>query len=414
MCLPTCPTYAMTRMEKNSPRGRIALMRAIADEELDVTKAFGDEMYFCLGCLACTTACPAGVDYTQLFEMARAEAERKGVLEAPKRNFVRWISLRVIFTRPRLLHLIGRLLWLYQAAGLQTLVRKLRLTQILPKNLRELEPLTPTVRRYFSQQLIAPVEKPPERKYRVGLLTGCVQDLTFSDINRDTADVLLENNCEVVTPRLQPCCGSLHGHNGEWELAKELARRNIDKFDLDSLDAIVTNAAGCGSHLKHYDRLLEDDADYAGKARQWSAKLKDISEWLAEIGIRPPGGEAEPQVVTYHEACHLCHGQQITKQPRTLLESIPGLELRELGESAWCCGSAGVYNITQPEAAMQLLDRKMTHVCETKAEIVATANPGCMIQIQSGLRNEKVSMRVEHPVSLLARAYRAERKPSAR
>lgn len=410
MCLPTCPTYALTGLERNSPRGRIALMRAIADEELDVTKPFGEEMYFCLGCLACTTACPAGVDYAELFEMARAEAERKGVLETPKRNFIRWTSIRVIFTRPRLLHFIGRLLWLYQASGVQAMVRKLGLTRMLPKNLRELEPLTPSVRRHFSQQLIAPVEKPGEKKYRVGLLTGCVQDLTFSDINRDTADVLLANGCEVVTPRLQPCCGSLHGHNGEWELAKDLARRNIDKFDLDSLDAIITNAAGCGSHLKHYDRLLEGDPAYAEKARQWSAKLRDISEWLVEIGIRPPRGEPEPQVVTYHEACHLCHGQQITKQPRSLLKSIPGLELRELGESTWCCGSAGVYNITQPEAAQQLLDRKMLHVTEAKAETVATANPGCMIQLQSGVRARNLETRVEHPVTLLARAYRAEEK----
>lgn len=409
MCLPTCPTYALTGMEKNSPRGRISLMRAIADEELDVTKAFGEEMYFCLGCLACTTACPAGVDYTQLFEMARAEAERQGVLEAPKRNFVRWVALRVIFTRPKLLHFLGRFLWLYQATGLQSAVRTLRLTQILPRNLRELEPLTPTVRRHFSQDVIGSVETPKERKYRVGLLTGCVQDLTYSDINRDTADVLLANGCEVVTPRLQPCCGSLHGHNGEWELAKDLARRNIDKFDLDSLDAIITNAAGCGSHLKHYDRLLAGDPNYEERARQWSKKLRDISEFLDEIGIRPPRGEANPQVVTYHEACHLCHGQQITKQPRSLLKSIPGLELRELGESTWCCGSAGVYNITQPETAQKLLDRKMGHVAATEAEVVATGNPGCMIQIQSGIGARNLPMRVEHPITLLARAYRAER-----
>lgn len=409
MCLPTCPTYALTGMEKNSPRGRIALMRSIADEELDVTKAFGDEMYFCLGCLACTTACPAGVDYTQLFEMARAEAERQGALESPKRNFVRWISLQVIFTRPRLLHLVGRLLWIYQATGLQSAVRKLKLTRLLPKSLRELEPMTPAVRRHFSQQIISAVESPKSKKFRVGLLTGCVQDLTFSDINRDTADVLLANNCEVVTPRLQPCCGSLHGHNGEWELAKDLARRNIDKFDLENLDAIITNAAGCGSHLKHYDRLLEGDPHYAEKAKVWSEKLRDISEWLVEIGARPPEAKLESQVVTYHEACHLCHGQKITKQPRALLKSIPGLELRELGESTWCCGSAGVYNITQPEAARQLLERKMSNVIKTGAEVIATANPGCMIQVQMGVREKGLPMKVEHPITLLARAYRAEK-----
>ncbi len=411
MCLPTCPTYVLTGKERNSPRGRIALMRSVADDELDITRAFAEEMYFCLGCLACTTACPAGVDYTRLFEMARAEAERQGVLDSPKRNFVRWIALKVIFTRPKWLHALGRLLRLYQATGMQTAVRKIGLTRLLPRSLRELEPMTPEVRKRFSQEIIAPVETPPdEKKYRVGLLTGCVQDLTFSDINRDTADVLLANGCEVVTPRLQPCCGSLHGHNGEWALAKELARRNIDKFDLDSLDAVITNAAGCGSHLKHYDRLLEDDPAYAEKARQWSRKIRDISEWLDEIGVRPPRTEGKHQAVTYHEACHLCHGQQITRQPRALLASIPGLELHELEESTWCCGSAGVYNITQPETARKLLDRKMGHLAATNAEVVATGNPGCMIQLQSGMRSTGLRMRVEHPVSLLARAYREERR----
>lgn len=415
MCLPTCPTYDMTGMEKNSPRGRIALMRSVADGELDITKAFGDEMYFCLGCLACVTACPAGVDYTQLFEMARAEAERQGVLESPKRNFVRWISLQVIFTRPRLLHAVGRMLWAYQALGLQRAFRKLKLTRLLPPSVRELEPLTPDVRRHFSQEIIDPVESPEkkEKKYRVGLLTGCVQDLTFSDINRDTADVLLANGCEVVTPRWQPCCGSLHGHNGEWELAKDLARRNINKFDLENLDAIITNAAGCGSHLKHYNRLLAEDSEYAEKAKQWSAKLRDINEWLVEIGIRTPEADLKPQTVTYHEACHLCHGQQITAQPRKLLTSIPGLELRELKESTWCCGSAGVYNITQPEAAGKLLDRKMQHVLRTGAQILATANPGCMIQVKSGISKSGVKMEVEHPVTLLARAYREEPREKA-
>lgn len=409
MCLPSCPTYAITGREKNSPRGRIALMRSIADDELEVTKAFAQEMYFCLGCLACTTACPAGVDYAQLFEMARAEAERKGVLRRPKRNLLRWLSLRVIFMRPRLLHLLGRGLWAYQATGLQTAVRTLKLTRILPQALRELEPLTPSVRGRFSQQLIRPVERPAaDRKHRVGLLTGCVQDLVFPGINRDTADVLLANGCEVVTPRWQPCCGSLHGHNGEWESARALARRTIDQFDLDGLDAIITNAAGCGSHLKHYDRLLENDPVYATKAKQWSKKVRDISEWLVEAGIRTPEGESPPEKVTYHEACHLCHGQQITKQPRQVLQQVPGVELRELQESTWCCGSAGVYNITQPETARQLLERKMNHVAATGAEVVATANPGCLIQIQAGIRSEKLSIRVEHPVSLLARAYRNE------
>ncbi len=208
MCLPTCPTYDATKLERHGPRGRISLMRALADGELQLTKAFGEEMYYCLGCLACMSACPAGVNYAEMFEAARADIEAAGLLDNPKRNFVRWFTVKFIFTRPRLLRLLGRCLYLYQALGLQTLFRKLRLTVLLPQSLRELEPLTPTVRRHFSDALIREVETPAQRRYRVGLLTGCVQDLIYSEINRDTADVLLAHDCEVYTPRLQHCCGS--------------------------------------------------------------------------------------------------------------------------------------------------------------------------------------------------------------
>ncbi len=216
MCLPTCPTYDATKLERHSPRGRIALMKNVAEGRLDVTEAFGDEMYFCLGCLACETACPAGVDYTRMFEEARADIERSGILNTEKRSFIRSVTLRGIFTRPWLLRLIGRVLRIYQASGMEALVRKYGLTRMLPKNLRELEPLTPRIRPDFSDDLIAEIETPElGARKRVGMLTGCVQDLTYSNVNRDTVDVLLANGCEVVTPRMQHCCGSLHGHNGE-------------------------------------------------------------------------------------------------------------------------------------------------------------------------------------------------------
>ncbi len=253
MCLPTCPTYDATKVERNSPRGRIALMRAIADERLEPTRIFGEEMYFCLGCLACETACPAGVKYSQLFEAAREEAEAAGVLRNPRRNVIRSLILRGLFTRPRLLRFAGRLLWFYRACGAQNLLRLLQLSKLLPYRYRELERMTPAARSKFSAQLIEPVERPRGRiTYRVGLLTGCVQDIVFSDINRDTVDVLLANGCEVHTPPVQYCCGSLHAHNGEVEVARDLARRQMDAFDLDALDAIITNAAGCGSHLKSF------------------------------------------------------------------------------------------------------------------------------------------------------------------
>ncbi|MFZ4682307.1 MAG: (Fe-S)-binding protein, partial [Terrimicrobiaceae bacterium] len=240
MCLPTCPTYDDTKVERNSPRGRIALMRAIADGKLEVTEAFADEMYFCLGCLACETACPAGVNYTELFETARADAERSGVLKSPKRDAIRLSILKGLFTRPRLLRFVGRLLWLYRASGAQLVFRALQLNRLLPFRFRELERMTPRAEAKFSHQLIRPLERPDGAvKYRVGLLTGCVQDIVFSQINRDTAEVLLANGCEIFTPAVQYCCGSLHAHNGEVETARELARKQLDAFDLNALDAIV-------------------------------------------------------------------------------------------------------------------------------------------------------------------------------
>jgi glycolate oxidase iron-sulfur subunit len=235
-----------------------------------------------------------------------------------------------------------------------------------------------------------------------------VQDLIYSDVNRDTADVLLANGCTVVTPRSQACCGSLHAHNGEYEMAKGYARRLLDHFDFDNLDAIITNAAGCGSHLKHFDRLLKDDPQYAAKAAQWSEKLKDISEWLVEIDFRAPEKTGTQARVTYHDACHLCHGQKITVQPRELLAKIPGLDVKPLAESMWCCGSAGIYNLIQPEMADKLLQRKLDHIAATGATVVATGNPGCLLQIQNGLRARGTPVECVHPVSLLAKAYRAD------
>ena len=406
MCLPTCPTYVETKVEKNSPRGRIALMRVIADGNLEATKAFEDEMYFCLGCLACETACPAGVDYTQLFEMARAEVERTQGPGSPARRLFRWLLLDGLFRWQGLLRMAGRVLWLYRKSGLQWLVRA-TILRVMPKNIRALERKTPVVRSEFSPELIAPRENAPgAAKHRVGLLTGCVQDLIYSDVNRDTADVLLANGCDVVTPPHQGCCGSLHAHNGEYESAKGFARRLIDQFKLDEVDAIITNAAGCGSHLKHFDRLLADDPRYAARARTWSEKVRDISEWLVEIGIEAPQGSLGGRKITYHDACHLCHGQKITAQPRELLAAIPGVNVAPLVESMWCCGSAGIYNLIQPEMAEKLLQRKLDHIAATGAEIVATGNPGCLLQIQNGLAARGRKVEVAHPVTLLARAYR--------
>jgi glycolate oxidase iron-sulfur subunit len=408
LCLPTCPTYTATKLERNSPRGRIALARAIADGRLELTSAFGEEMYFCLGCLACMTACPAGVNYAEIFEHARAAAEEKRVLQSPLRALIRWFTIKWLFMDLRRLLWAGRFLRWYQGLGMQALVRKSGVLKLMPKRLQELEAMTPTIPKRFSADLIPPVSSSQGKpRYRVAMLTGCAQDLIFSDINRDTVDVLVRNGCQVITPSNQSCCGSLHGHNGEHELARTLARRQIDQFPPDEFDAIISNAGGCGSHLKHYAQLLADDPRYADRARQWDAKLKDVHEWLATIGLEPIRDTKAPAIkVTYHESCHLCHGQKITRQPRQLLRTIPNLKLIELPESNWCCGSAGIYNITQPEMANRLLERKMNHIRSTGAEIVANGNSGCLLQLINGARIHQVPVRIAHPVTLLAEAYR--------
>lgn len=411
LCLPTCPTYELTKLEKHSPRGRISLMRAIADDELDVSKSFADEMYYCLGCLACMTACPAGVNYAELFEHARAEVESKQILKSPKRTMIRQFAIGWLFGDQRNLQFLGTLIRLYQQSGLQALVRGSGIMRLMPKRLRELEKMTPTIQPRFSNELLDRVTLPTkEKQYRVALLTGCAQDLIFSDVNLDTAEVLARNGCEVITPPEQNCCGSLHAHNGEWTLAQGMARQMIDLLPPDEYDAIITNAAGCGSHLKHYSGLLKDDPAYAAKAKEWDQKVKDIHEWLGVIGWDAP--EIRPETstkLTYHEACHLAHGQKITAQPRQILQSIPGVELVELPESNWCCGSAGIYNIVQPETADLLLQRKLDHVETTGASILATGNPGCLLQILNGARERGLRMEIRHPISLLAEAYRQEK-----
>lgn len=422
MCLPTCPTYDETHRERSSPRGRIRLMREAADGRLDVSATFAEEMSYCLGCLACQSACPAGVDYATLLESARGEVERRGVVSGPVRKFIRWATLSFMFRRPRALRAFGRALWLYQRLGIQSAVRKFGLTRLLPSRLRRLEAMTPTVLPPFSHRLIAERESPPATpKHRVLLLTGCVNDLLYARVNRATADVLLANGCEVVTPRNQFCCGSLHAHNGELELARDLARRSLDLFgDLSRYDAIISNAGGCGSHLKRYGELLLEDAKYRERAHAWDAKVRDVCEWLVATGFRTAGtgrpgspGDDEGDVtlrVTYDASCHLLHGQKVAAPPLDVLRSLPGVELVPLQEADWCCGSAGVYSLTQPEQSAKLLSRKLDRIAATGAAVLATGNPGCLLQIEQGARRDRrlERLRVCHPVELLAEAYQRE------
>jgi glycolate oxidase iron-sulfur subunit len=411
MCLPTCPTYDTTRRERNSPRGRIALMRAIADGTLGVTHEFAEELSYCLGCLACQTACPAGVNYAEAFEAARSDIELSQAHPGLARKFWRALTLGFLFMQPRTLRGAARILGVYQRSGLESLVRRFGLIKLLPPSLRRLEPQTPRIASRFSNARIAAHEEPDgTARYRVALLTGCIQDLVFPDVNRDTADVLLANGCTVDTPPVQPCCGSLHAHNGDLDGARTLARRMIELFPPDRYDAIVSNAGGCGSHLRRYGPLLEDDPIYRDRAQQWDTKLRDVQEWLVEIGCRAPEAAPSPKpvTVTYHESCHLVHGQRVTRQPRALLGLIPGVSLVELPEATWCCGSAGIYAITQPEQAELLLRRKTAHIVSTAAQYVASANPGCQLQIARGLAAAGAGVQVVHPISLLAKAYRGE------
>jgi glycolate oxidase iron-sulfur subunit len=414
MCLPTCPTYDETKFERSSPRGRIRLMREVADGRLEATETFADEMSYCLGCLACQTACPAGVDYATLLEAGRGEVERRGVVGGLGRRLVRWLTLGVMFRRPWVLRAVGWALWLYQRLGLQWLVRKSGVMWLMPARLRRLEAMTPAVRPPFSRARIAEREAPAQRRRRVVLLTGCVQDLLYAHINRATADVLLSNGCEVVTPRLQFCCGSLHAHNGELEWAKELARANLDAIDFDGVDAVITNAGGCGSHLKKYGELLDADDRYRRRAHAWDEKVRDVHEWLAEIGVRTPTAKTENdpglKMVTYDASCHLMHEQRVVQEPLDLLRTIPGVRLVELKEADWCCGAAGVYSITQPEQSAKLLARKLDHIAATGADVVASGNTGCLLQLEQGMRRDPrlAHVRCCHPVELLAEAYRAE------
>ena len=409
LCLPTCPTYEATKVERHSPRGRISLMRAIADDHLEASKVFADEMYFCLGCLACMTACPAGVNYAELFENARAEVESRNLLSSPRRNMIRAFAIRWLFMDLDRLKLIGRVIRFYQQLGLQSLLRKSGVLKFLPKRLRWLEAMTPDIQRGFTEDLVSPVTPARgPRRYCVAMLAGCAQDLIFSDINRDTVEVLAHNGCEVFTPADQFCCGSLHAHNGELELARNLARKMIRQFPPARFDAIITNAGGCGSHLKHYRKLLKDDPAYSAEAEMWDRKVKDIHEWLSEIGIQKPAAPVPEQMVTYHESCHLAHGQKIIAQPREILKLIPGLTVVELPESNWCCGSAGVYNLVQPEMAGALLERKLAYIRSTGANTVVTGNPGCLLQLINGARQQGWNLRVTHAVSLLAEAYQTE------
>ncbi|GAC1665967.1 MAG: heterodisulfide reductase-related iron-sulfur binding cluster [Candidatus Acidiferrum sp.] len=400
-CLPVCPTYALWNEEMDSPRGRIYLMKLAAEGSAQMTEQWVSHFDSCLGCMACMTACPSGVDYGKLIEATRAQIERKY-----PRSFAEKVYRRLIFatfTRPDRLRWLRFPLLAYQKSGLQKLMRGTGLLKLLPERLRSMESLLPTLGPRARVAELTPAQG--RKRARVGLLLGCVQREFLSEVNAATVRVLAAEGCEVVAPAEQPCCGALLVHAGEEEAALALARKTIDVFERADVELVVTNAAGCGSNVKEYGHLLRDDARYAERAAAFSAKCKDVSEVLA--ALEPTATRQPLQLrVAFHDSCHLQHAQGVRLQPRALLAAIPGLELAEIPESAICCGSAGIYNLVQPEAANELGERKAKLIAPLKPDVVATGNPGCLLQMQASLTRQGEKIRVVHTVQLLDASIR--------
>ena len=400
-CLPTCPTYLLWGRETDSPRGRIALIKGGLAGETTITDQFVHHFDTCLGCMACVTACPSGVQYDKLLEATRPQIERQADRTLADRLFRRIIF--ALFPYPGRLRLAAVMLWAYQRLGLLRLVRASGLLHLLPARLRAMEAVLPVVslrRAWSTPPVRVPATGEPRR--RVGLLLGCVQRVFFEEVNAATVRVLAAEGCEVVIPRSQGCCGALMLHSGLEADAAEMARRFIDAFESEAVDVdtIVINAAGCGSTLKQYGHLLRDDPVYAERARALADKCQDITELLADLEPRAPRHPV-PLRVAYHDACHLRHAQGVSAEPRRVLQTIPDLEVCEIPEADICCGSAGVYNLLEPDTATELGDRKARHILTTGASAVVSSNPGCLLQLASRLDQTGTPMRTYHMVELV-------------
>jgi Fe-S oxidoreductase len=403
LCLNQCPTYRVLRLEPESPRGRIHLVKAAAEGRVELNERFKEHLYLCLLCRACETACPSGVQYGHIAETAR---EQLGPPGSPRMRAALNFAFTKLFPYPSRLKLLAGLLRLYQQTGLQRLLRPL-----LPKQLREMESMLPLIPERFFQPSANILPAIGERRAKVAMLNGCVMPLLFGDVSEATVRVLRRNGCEIVFPKAQTCCGALNTHNGESTAAKAMARQNIDAFLAVGVDAVIVNAAGCGAAMKEYGYLLRDEPAYAEKAQKFGSLVKDASEFLAGIGLVGKLGRLE-MTVTYQDPCHLAHGQRVRSQPRALLEAIPGLRLIEMQGSDRCCGSAGIYNTTHPTMSRALLAEKMQAIAETKAEAVVAPNPGCMLQLRYGAQHYGPDLAVHHLIDLLDESYaRAEVSP---
>ena len=398
-CLPTCPTYVLWGEEMDSPRGRLYLMQAGLEGE-PLSDSMVGHFDACLGCMACVTACPSGVRYDSLIEATRAQVERRH--RRPLRQRLLRTAVFALFPYPRRLRLLRGPLAAYRRSGLQGLVRRTGLLERAPA-LATMERLAPPVA--HRARLPDRVAARGPRRAVVGMLTGCVQGEFFPGVNAATARVLALEGCEVVIPRGQGCCGALSLHNGREAEARRFARRTIDAFEAAGVERVVVNSAGCGSAMKDYADLLADDPSYAGRARAFVERVRDVAEILHELGpvaVRHP----LPVTVAYHDACHLAHAQGVRAQPRALLAGIPGLELREVADPELCCGSAGIYNVLNPQAARDLGDRKAETVLATGAELLVTANPGCLMQVAAAVGRVGGQISLAHTVEVLDASLR--------
>jgi glycolate oxidase iron-sulfur subunit len=402
LCLNACPTYRELGVEMDSPRGRIYQMNQVANGA-PLTPSYIEHLDLCLACRGCETACPSGVPYGRLIEAARADIETRR-----RSSFFQRLAKTLVFERllpsRAALQVAGSVLYAYQTSGLQRLFRATGVTKLFGK-LGDIEALSPNAEVPFFYRNIGQTFPPiGELRFRVAFLAGCIANVAFARLNEATVRVLQRNGCQVVIPAAQNCCGALHVHAGLRNQARTLARNNIDAVLARDFDAIVTNAAGCGSTLKEYGELLEDDSLYRERAVEFASKMKDVTEFLASIELNRDMGALDCSV-TYQDSCHLAHGQRIKAAPRQLLRAIPGVEFREMRGADLCCGSAGIYNVAHTGLSMQILRSKMEHVARTESELVATANPGCMLQLAAGVRLFGSAQRVVHVVELLDQAY---------
>ncbi|MFC7063868.1 (Fe-S)-binding protein [Halobacillus seohaensis] len=407
MCLESCPTYLETGQEQHSPRGRVHLIKSVAEGKIELNEQFMDPVFQCLDCRACTTACPADVDVGGLIEEARGQVRQAIPLKGMK-GVIGKFFLRDLFPHRNRLNTISALLKFYQTSGLQTAVRKTGAIRIMPNHLADMESIMPKVKTSV-QKKYKDVEVIPakgEVKSTVSMLTGCIMDIMFSDINQSTINVLTHNGNEVLIPKNQTCCGALHIHAGDRKTGKKLAKQNIEAFK--DADKVVVNAAGCGCALKEYPELFKDETEWKEKAEAFAAKVEDISKHLYESGYEKPKSSLNKRI-TYHDACHLAHGQGVRHEPRQLINDIPGVEYIEQANADTCCGSAGIYNITNPEMAGAVLERKMENVPEN-IEMISMGNPGCMLQMALGVQKHGRKAEIVHTVQLLDWAYQKDQE----